>query len=433
MTIFRHIRTQRPVGQGFFHTAILDFAGSTVRYVYDCGSDDIKPLKRAIKQYLSRPEIYGIPPAKDDKIDLFFVSHFHADHVNGAMELVQQSKVSTVVLPYLSPAMRIQWVLQAIEDDKATEAYLTHMRDPVAWYDSHGVHMVISVHHSPEGSREGASPEEGGPVPFNPEIHGKEVSLDIKSLRDAERAQPHDEPDRLGVASVHISDTTPLQFSGNGKIVDWGLLTFVPPIKNAAQDILKTLGNLAHFNDDADAEAKMLDPQYVLLKAADDGWRNDILKAYKSVIGSKANRASLCLYSGPLMYRPAASDTHYYYNYVHNRRDSIWSSHHQNRVGWLGTGDAELGHAPHLSAFKTHYSAILSNLRTMTLPHHGAYRDFDPELARMAINFVASAGADSKYGHPDIAVVQCVLENNRGFFHVDEKASSFFIEIVKIR
>ena len=83
-------RTIQPVGQGGFYTEIFEIPNqkgeiSTRCVVYDCGSATRAEPKRTIE------------PALDEglDIDIFFISHFDDDHVNGLAELSKKLKHMT--------------------------------------------------------------------------------------------------------------------------------------------------------------------------------------------------------------------------------------------------------------------------------------------------------------------------------------------------
>ena len=87
-----------PVGHGLFYSGIIKNLSSDKQYsfVYDCGG---KNLKNAIKN-AELPET----------IDLLIISHFHADHIKGVLELINSKKIKTAVLPYLYPTSKILYI-----------------------------------------------------------------------------------------------------------------------------------------------------------------------------------------------------------------------------------------------------------------------------------------------------------------------------------
>lgn len=114
MTDIRLDRTFWPVGHGAFYTEqFYDCIGKNIfTAVYDCGSGNGWLKANNGQRYLSTPEVKNLierflPPqyaqgSKDpiQDIDIAFISHLHADHINGFPVLLP--RIKKLVLPYLS-------------------------------------------------------------------------------------------------------------------------------------------------------------------------------------------------------------------------------------------------------------------------------------------------------------------------------------------
>jgi beta-lactamase superfamily II metal-dependent hydrolase len=100
-------RTFHSVGQGAFYTERFDMENHRINVVYDCGSSTgEKILKERIDNAFS----------KDETIDALFVSHFHADHINGIDHLLERCVVKKIFLPLLdSRAREIMLILCRID------------------------------------------------------------------------------------------------------------------------------------------------------------------------------------------------------------------------------------------------------------------------------------------------------------------------------
>lgn len=48
--------------------------------------------------------------AKDSTIDILFISHFHADHINGIPYLKERCKIKKVIIPYIPEIDRLLFV-----------------------------------------------------------------------------------------------------------------------------------------------------------------------------------------------------------------------------------------------------------------------------------------------------------------------------------
>lgn len=114
MTDIKLDRTFWPVGHGAFYTErFYDCVGkNTFTAIYDCGSGNRWLITKNGERYLSTPEVKDLiehftPPqyAQDSKtpiqdIDIAFISHLHADHINGFPVLLP--RIKKLVLPQLT-------------------------------------------------------------------------------------------------------------------------------------------------------------------------------------------------------------------------------------------------------------------------------------------------------------------------------------------
>ena len=88
------VRTIHPVGQGAFYSETLHRPeiNNDKHIVYDCG---VLPYSSRLEE-----EIKNFLP-DGSTIDIMFISHFHADHVNGLKLLSRKYKIKNVVLPQI--------------------------------------------------------------------------------------------------------------------------------------------------------------------------------------------------------------------------------------------------------------------------------------------------------------------------------------------
>ena len=98
------------------------------------------------------------------------------------------------------------------------------------------------------------------------------------------------------------------------------------------------------------------------------------LRAAYRAVTNDLNLTTLCLFSGP-----AHAYDGIYWSLVRCRGSnwirSMW--HHDTEIGWLGTGDANLKNAKYRNAFLRHFGALLDEVNTLTLPHHGSEHSFN--------------------------------------------------------
>ncbi|MEI6053126.1 MAG: MBL fold metallo-hydrolase, partial [Opitutaceae bacterium] len=91
-------RTFHPVGQGAFYSERHNCNGKKFTIVYDCGSMTYfgNHLKSIVESAFPKEE-----SEKKPIIDILFISHFHADHINGIKHLKNHCEIRKVVMPLI--------------------------------------------------------------------------------------------------------------------------------------------------------------------------------------------------------------------------------------------------------------------------------------------------------------------------------------------
>lgn len=98
-----------PVGHGLFYSGIIKNLNTDKQYsfLYDCGG---------CKEGYTKAIDNVVPP--NNEIDLLIISHFHADHIKGVLELIgRKTKIGTVILPHLDQTSKILYT-SALADEK---------------------------------------------------------------------------------------------------------------------------------------------------------------------------------------------------------------------------------------------------------------------------------------------------------------------------
>lgn len=443
---FHHIRTQRPVGQGLFHTGTIKVGGKAIRYVYDCGAVAKEPREREVNYFLKRPEIIGEGGAKEG-IDILFLSHFHSDHVNGVMALVEGTRnIDTVVMPYLSEFERLNFIIASIVSSAgSTETgitidYINFMQSPSNWFREREVENIIIVR--------GTDDHEGGTETPSPEIPPSETLLEVLRIRTdkLEKVKP---PEDAAIDDEHVSDRQPffieaIDISGTSYYLDWTLWVFVPSDDRISKQLLlEELIKENVFANIGEARTILADASLIAKHMTKHGKQGKVVKAYENLIGKKKlNQTSMCLYSGPLPYLPH-----------HNRRGTwdirvvwrntryFWEQCTYNtelgdlpyncRTGWIGTGDANFNFSDHMGQFSRHYNSVKPFVCSITIPHHGSHENFHPDLLNWAYWYVISAGRNNSYGHPDRSVSTAILDQAGALVWVNEDHETAFIESIR--
>jgi len=399
-----HTRTQHPVGQGFFHSANLIRDDFNFRYVYDCGamSKYSKDRSAAIQAYIASPENKGT-------LDVLFLSHAHADHINGVRELLSKLNVDTIVLPLLSPQDRLLAFARSLAEDPGliTDSfYLNFITNPETALAEFSPRQILSIKAGPPGEGapgsdgEGIGPiegaGEGGGTPLSPE--GRRPQWRLVGKGDAEDLRTVATASGTSVSLSTVPDTMAFALNIAGTKFSWLLAPYIEP--EITKQRSKFLNSLKSNGID---EQTLADPAKLATILKEKDKIQILVKAYKDV-SSNLNISSLCLYSGPA--QPFRHARILYRGYVNQR---CWLGKFRcQRVGWLGTGDAELQRQMRITNFVSHYGKYLESVATLTLPHHGSDRNTGSGLLDKVSPCLGVASADiySTWRHPGTRVMQ---------------------------
>lgn len=413
----RNERFQFAVGQGGFHAGrLIDDGELKITYVFDCGAMSTYQARRdeCVEEYLNAG-------GAGADLDFLFISHAHADHLNGVEKLLRKKggmKVKTIVMPLLNVVERlICYARTASADPKAAANgfYRDFTADPVKALSRFEPDQIFQLESG--GAKGGA--------PFNIDDAGSDPDGPAFSLRPNE-----------------LKPRTPLQMVGRGKVrpaksgpgaTKLGKVNASPQAWVAEDSVgfllsatsVKVQWLLAPFVDpgvqaDADAFLSALASEKKMTVADLHVWLGKVsnvkelithglphLIAAYSEVAKDLNVTSLSLYSGPVPHDLLAATP--------TPQIRFFSGAHQYlpdhaRVAWLGTGDAALKSGDKRKAFLEHYGNLLGQVCTLVLPHHGSEGNFDVELLDVIKPAACVAAADrfAKWRHPGSAVVQAV-------------------------
>lgn len=435
-----NLRKQHAVGQGFFHTGeLLENEELRLRYVYDCGA-----MTKYARARSDRIKSYLQAVGARNKLDLLFISHVHADHLNGLPQLLHAKKglvVDTIVLPYFDVVERLIGYARDATVDPASVRnafFRDFVVDPISALSRFEPRQILFVRSAGDDSP-GAPNLDGVPDGPGPEIFGEVVGEKgpawklvghgaIEGGRQRVTASSSSEPmvatmpDSIGIAMPSSAATTPF----------WLLSPFIDPAIARQRGIFKTalLKALNH--------AKPIKGQ--IKKRDFDGWLSDpdnrkdlvlnrvsdLSTAYEAV-EKNLNISSMCLYSGPLpdgTVRPQR----------HASTFGKWNAQGDGGIGWLATGDADLKVKRRSARFLKHYRNLLDEVVTLTIPHHGSENNFSEVLlVRVDPCFcIVAADAVGRWRHPGTKIVRAVASHGRFLSVVTSKKISEVAEIVQI-
>lgn len=344
-------RTIHPVGQGGFYTESLkDDNGKEFLVAYDCGGNN----KQFMEDYLES-FIHNSRDGGRMVIDAVFISHLHADHINGLEYLLKNVDVKYLFLPRLTNELLVETLLyntlQNHENAQELTDFILNLYDVRNgdYYET----RIVQVDHS-EG-------QGGG----NQEGHNN--SVDINNINQ------------------------PLIESGKnitfGPDIQWLYIPYNPPAFHG-----KPEGFYEYLKDELDDDKLDLRKMPEIVKK----YKISQLKSiYKEYFGSNHNSYSMTLFSGmrdPSCYK--IKRCHHVWNL--NCYTPYQVSHESPNC--LYTGDFEA--QTYYDDMKQFYGSLWPTIELIQVPHHGSKNNIHPSLYDNAIRGFISVGTENKYSHP---------------------------------
>lgn len=343
------IRTFHPVGQGAFYSERHTFNGREFTVVYDCGSTTLKKQKFEKKIKSTFP--------KNHPIDILFISHFHADHINGIEVLMKHCDIKRVVLPLL-------------DADAKTLIKVTNMVD--------GNYSDTRLIDNPADFF-------GGDIPIisiNPrELNQNDNGINLENTTDISTIN--------APTSSSASGTVFKPFAG----VDWLFIPFNYKHDERKNQFVNALSKYGLTLTDIDTINKI------------NKNKDDIIKAYNDVDGD-LNENSMALYSGKQQDDQINCFQHHHHFYLHHFLGFSFQS------GCLYMGDIDLTEPNIIKEMKTNLKRLISFIGTLQVPHHGSVHNFDKSILNADIRCaIFSYGTTNTYGHPSDRVISDVIAN----------------------
>jgi hypothetical protein len=400
-------RNQFPVGHGGFHagriravTWLRSFPPlhrSTLEqksfldlvYVFDCGSEHPDAFTRSLQKYRSN---------YPDHLDFLFLSHIHADHINGVDRLLGYTVPRVLVLPYLDLEDVAAIALSDYQEGRFSASYREYLRDPGAWWRGRGVETIIFIQ---PGGDDGIAPV--APTPDQP-IEGE----GIPTVREGEIEQPDarlapilQKPQGPIEPGLTLADPNSRALpksnvlAGSGSVfrlewryedkdawrsADWFLVPYVNPVQQANRAAFrKALLEYLQLSLPTPEEFRAR----LLEELSSTEQAKALVDIYSENFGSNHNAVSLSLYSGPghseQSYRNRERAWHFW------ESSPNFALHHthlngQTPGGWLSTGDAMLKEKKRRLPWHQFFSRYEQTIGILTLPHHGSIHNFHEDV-----------------------------------------------------
>lgn len=359
------IRTFHPVGQGAFYTERHIFNRTEFTVVYDCGSTTLKGQKLEKKIKSTFPENHSI--------DILFISHFHADHINGIKILAKHCRIKKVVLPLIDDQAKILLKVTNLLDNNFSDTGL--IDNPEGFFG--GNTPIIRIE----------------PTEINPNTDGIGLNdpTDISEIVNS---------------STNASGTVFTPLAG----VDWLFIPFNYKHDERKKQFENALKIYDLTLDDIDSITKIKKN------------KADIIKAYKSVKGD-LNTNSMILYSGKKSDDYVYCFNHFYHFYFYRH------SHLDLQSGCLYMGDIDLNQPNIVTDINAKLKQILKFIGTLQVPHHGSIHNFTSKILHPSIYCtIFSFGTSNAYGHPSDRVISDIVANNIYPHFVTEDQTSIVIQ-----
>ena len=393
------------------------------RYIYDCGSTNLRALAGVVDTYRMR----------GSSVNALFVSHLDADHVNGLDRLLGVVSVDTVYIPYVNQAVSILDLVEADLDGAVSASLIEAKIAPGSWFGSRGVSTLVRVLPPSDDmqldvNRNTEDDDGGVRHPLEPPNASRN-----RGTEPASRPGGH-------IEEREMQSGLAVPTSGTGQSLKWLLVPHVDPAPAEKQkQFIKKVRTVLGLRSRQRINARVL--ARCLRNTVE---RKKLRECYEEVVSGGShrnhNRVSMSLYSGPAPSErrpfhlcrtgPVGAFWPYWLCDLHG--EPHWSCN-QTAVGWIGTGDAALRFNSVRQAWLNTYGRFREHVSTILLPHHGSKRSFHPEL----LDFpdldvcVVSAAHRSRYRHPGRVVVDQVRDSGKALYRVSERLQSKLREEIR--
>lgn len=361
-------RTIHPVGQGGFYTeSFKDNDGNDYMVAYDCGGNN----KRFMEDYLKK-FIHETPKRKKMKIDAIFISHLHADHINGLKYLLDNTDVKYLLLPQINNEMLIevlsnndQYANNLFDNQELTDFILYICGDNKFYRET----RIVKV--SPATNDDRINIEEDNNV------------FDLSNDKD-------DKDDN----QLSVQSGTKITFGST--IPQWLYIPYNPPV--CTNNYKKFYSSLKELSGEETIKPILI-PDLIKKHGIEK-----IKIIYEENFGSDHNSYSMALFSGLLNPNP-------YYDYCDDCfvkmkrlcrycRMECRKVRYCNSPNCLYMGDFDTQNQFH--NLKSFYGPFWKTITSIQVPHHGSRNNYHSHLYDYACKGFVSAGTNNKYNHPNI-------------------------------
>lgn len=393
-------RIIHPIGQGGFYTETLTNGEQTKNFVYDCGGFNRKQdlMEKYLDSYLDRK-------SGEKEIEAVFISHFHADHINGLQYLLENSRVKYLFLPQLTEDVLLEAFVynycQTGRTFNQSNSFLSNLyRKLISDDNKDNIEERTRIIQVSEAN-DSRLPEGG----FNIEGLGDDNDLSIGAWDPNQRKN-------LYLDQKRIIPSGTILYSGQ-----WLYIPFNPIV---APELINELKEELGIDDNIP-----VDRFSEILK---DLGVEKCKEIYNRVFQNQHNSYSMTLFSGTINLNVRCRYCHRFCRFEDH-------CHHFYRFGYedyccnpnfLYTGDFEPEES-NIYQLREFYRPVWQDIASIQVPHHGSKHNFHEELYEYPIRGIVSVGNDNPYHHPDINTLITIQEQDCHPVIVTEDKSSIKI------
>lgn len=414
-------RTFYPVGQGAFYSETHKLGDRTFTMVYDCGSSTLKKneMVKIIENAFEENSI----------IDVLFISHFHADHVNGIELLAKRCKIKLVIMPLITneEMVLVNAINLSVYGFDSTRIF----ERPEDFFGKRTSFIgILQTDDEDLDKHESVSLSEFNEANKKTRRHSEETDSkgDGANIKVEKLDEKITERKPSGT-HFYISDAVVQEHYKNGELSDcWRFI----PFNYRADERMKKFKDelLKRGLPIKEVVKRYLSGDYKDVKEALEDMGKvykDVKEVYKDVCGG-LNESSMILYSGKekedAIYMDKPSCSHYVLE-TEDGNFLISFSRIRSQSGCLYMGDINLNRDSIVADIIGKLGQHLNFVGTLQVPHHGSEHNFSADILLPNMFYaVFSYGKNNSYKHPSVEVLRQVLDKDIFPLHVIEDSSS---------
>lgn len=388
----RMLRTFHPIGQGGFYSERFIFQGEdNINIIYDCGSatnDEI--VEQEIMTTFEKGEV----------IHALFISHFHADHINGIEFLLDYCHVEKIFFPLITDEHKLLSKIKLLIGQDSNEFLFNFIDNPKK--------AIRTLWESKENRKN------------FPKLIA--VSWNEKNEQNEERENNEELYVRIIPSGLNVTQKI------SKKLCEF-LWEYIP-YNFERVDRLEKLREYEPFKSTSFEDLCSLlqdkDTRETTIK--------NIKKAYMKVPGG-LNSNSMTLYSGMNSKREISvfQGTHKKnYCLPCYRMDYCLPCCRVSNVGCLYTGDYDASKVDTFNDLKRKYEYYWYSIKFIQVPHHGSEKNFNSGFLGVDKYFIISVGLKNRYKHPSVQVINEILLSEGNLLIVTEDSRSVVKNLIEI-